>query len=102
MLAGSGIGPVVVPMTPVLAPGQLSQMISTANGDAISPGGFTEFSTSCITDEKPPTRVTVKVNDESVPAPPPELLNRTPYSKFPNPSILIAFGLDSTPPLTSV
>jgi len=95
MLVGSGTS---VPTTPVAGP-QLSQMMSTANGDRIEPGGFVDNSTSWNTDEKPPTRVTVKVKVESVPAPPPWALNNTPYSNVPKPSMPM---LDGFPEFTNV
>src|SRR6185369_1709530 len=97
MLAGSGTDSPFVPTTPVAGP-QLSQMISIAHDDIMLPGGFVEFSSSWPTLLKPPTRVSVKVNDESVPAPPPCALKRIPYWNVPKPSIPT---LDGFPLLTS-
>src|SRR5512143_923706 len=73
-------------------------MTSTAKGEDREPGGLVEFSTSCSTSVNPPSLLTWNDRNESVPAPPPCALKRTPYSKVPNPSIPMA---DLTPPLTS-
>src|ERR1044072_121877 len=89
MVVGSGT--VVVPITPV-CPLQLSQMMSIAHGERLLPGRIVESSTSSKTDENPPTRLTVKLNAEVVPAPPPCGPNSTPYSNLPKPSISMAEG----------